>query len=71
MSSRVCHFHHLALTGSAGTDVRDVTEPVRNFLARIGGKNGGLALGVWRQSVVLDLGNRPRRHKVVIQVLGS
>ena len=142
MSSLVCQIHHLELTGGAGTDVHDVTEPVRAFLAQSGMRDGlvtvhvpgstaavttieyepgvvqdlrdclerlapagaayahdaawrdgngyshlraalvgpslslpvqdgGLLLGAWQQIVVLDLDNRPRRRKVVIQVLGS
>ena len=32
---------------------------------------GRLALGTWQQIVVLDLDNRPRKRRVVIQVLGQ
>ena len=142
MSPLLCHFSHLEPMGSAGTDVHDVTEPVRKALAESGVRDGlvtahapgstaavttiehepgavqdlkdclerlapaqaryahdaawgdgngyshlraallgpslsvpvqggGLALGVWQQIVVLDPDNRPRRRKVVVQVLGS
>ncbi|MBI5522610.1 MAG: YjbQ family protein [Desulfarculus sp.] len=34
-------------------------------------ENGRPLLGQWQQVVVLDLDNRPRRRRVVIQVLGE
>lgn len=138
----VCHFSHLELMGSAGTDIHDVTSQVRNALAQspvreglvtvfapgstaavttiehepgaladlkacleriapAGGEyahnaawgdgngyshlraallgpslcvpvqEGQMTLGTWQQIVVLDLDNRPRKRKVVVQVLGN
>lgn len=33
--------------------------------------HGRLLLGTWQQIVVLDFDNRPRRRKVVIQIMGE
>lgn len=138
----VCHFSHLELMGSAGTDIHDVTPQVRAALAQshvgeglvtvfvpgstaavttiehepgaladlraaleriapagadyahnaawgdgngyshlraallgpslaVPVQGGRLSLGDWQQIVVLDLDNRPRRRRVVVQVLGG
>ena len=138
----VCHFSHLELMGSAGTDIHDVTPQVRAALARspvrqglvtvfvpgstaavttiehepgaladlraalerlapagaeyahnaawgdgngyshlraallgpslaVPVHEGQLTLGDWQQIVVLDLDNRPRQRRVVVQVLGG
>ncbi|MBF0529541.1 MAG: YjbQ family protein [Deltaproteobacteria bacterium] len=33
--------------------------------------DGCLALGVWQQIVLLDFDNRPRKRKVLVQILGE
>ncbi|KIX11072.1 secondary thiamine-phosphate synthase enzyme YjbQ [Dethiosulfatarculus sandiegensis] len=34
-------------------------------------KDGGALLGAWQQIIVLDFDNRPRKRRVIIQVLGE